>query len=226
MHDILLVEDDDEIADFILLGLTNEGYNVRHANSAAAMWEVLAERQVSLIVLDRMLPDAEGAILCETLRDTHPDLFILMLTAKDSLEDKLAGLRSGADDYITKPFSFEELLLRLEALLRRREGGISEKNGTLSCGVFEFDLTHKSVQREGRELGLTPTEFALLKYLADNAGNVVSRMDILSGVWGKNFDPNTNIVEVYIAYLRRKADGPFDEKMIRNVRGFGYVLEV
>ncbi|MFV0292988.1 MAG: response regulator transcription factor [Paracoccus sp. (in: a-proteobacteria)] len=223
MIDILIVEDDREIADFVIRGLSAEGYRVYHADCAEAMWNALSEKEYPLVVLDRMLPDAEGAALCAALREDRAGVLILMLTAKDSLDDKLVGLRAGADDYMTKPFAFEELLVRIETLLRR--GNRLEQSARLHCGPLELDLMHKTVTRDGSNVDLTPTEFALLRFLAQNAGKVQSRMDILSGVWGKNFDPNTNIVEVYIAYLRRKVDGPFEERLIRNIRGFGYVLE-
>lgn len=225
MTDILLVEDDHDIADFLLRGLQAEGYCTRHAASAAAMRQALTGADYGLIVLDRMLPDGEGAELCADLRAERPGQMILMLTAKDALEDKLQGLRAGADDYLTKPFAFEELLARIEAL-RRRGTAQRDPVATLTCGPLILDLMHKSATRDGTDLGLTPTEFGLLRFLAENVGRVVNRMEILAAVWGKNFDPNTNLVEVYIAYLRRKADGPFDVKLIRNIRGFGYVLEL
>lgn len=229
MTDILLVEDDHDIADFLQRGLEAEGYSTRHAASAAAMRRALHGADYGLVVLDRMLPDGEGAELCAELRADRPGQMILMLTAKDALEDKLQGLRAGADDYLTKPFAFQELLARIEALRRRgsaQHAAVPAVASTLTCGPLVLDLMHKAATRDGTDLGLTPTEFGLLRFLVDNVGRVVNRMEILAAVWGKNFDPNTNLVEVYIAYLRRKADGPFDVKLIRNIRGFGYVLEL
>ncbi len=225
MTDILLVEDDLDIADFLLRGLQAEGYSTRHAASAAAMRQALQGAEFGLIVLDRMLPDGEGAELCADLRQQRPGQMILMLTAKDALEDKLHGLRAGADDYLTKPFAFQELLARIEALRRRGNAG-RDPMSNLICGPLVLDMMHKSATRDGTDLGLTPTEFGLLHYLVENVGRVVNRMEILGAVWGMNFDPNTNLVEVYIAYLRRKVDGPFGVKLIRNIRGFGYVLEL
>lgn len=224
MTDILIVEDDREIADFLLRGLRGEGYEVLHAGSGAEMRDLLDGRDCGLVILDRMLPDAEGADLCAELRAGRPGIMVLMLTARDALEDKLAGLRAGADDYLTKPFAFEELLARIEAL--RRRAGPPGAATVLSIGPLRLDLNHKSATREGRDLGLTPTEFGLLRYLAEHAGQVVSRTRLLADVWGKNFDPNTNLVEVYIAYLRRKVDDPFGDRLIRNIRGFGYVLDL
>lgn len=221
--DILIVEDDREIADFLSQGLRVEGYAPHHVADAAGMRAALGLHDYPFVILDRMLPDGEGAQLCAELRARDGDTLILMLTARDALEEKLEGLRAGADDYITKPFAFEELLVRIETLLRR--SGQSREPEQMVLGDLSLDLAQKTAKRADRDLALTPTEFALLRYLAENAGHIVSRAELLSGVWGKNFDPNTNLVEVYIAYLRRKVDGPFDEKRIRNVRGFGYTID-
>ena len=220
--DILIVEDDTEIAEFLEQGLSVEGYDVVRASDAAGMRRVLDEKSFPLIILDRMLPDGDGVSICEELRLTDSGTMILMLTARDALEEKLEGLRSGADDYITKPFSFDELLVRLETLLRRAGG---QQSQILKLGALTLDLKRKTAQRDGQNLDLTPTEFALLRCFAERPGTTISRMELLSEVWGKNFDPNTNIVEVYIAYLRKKLDTPFNDKLLRNVRGFGYMLE-
>lgn len=219
--DLLIVEDDAEIAEFLQKGLQVEGYHPRRVGSRAEMEAVLADRTWPLVILDRMLPDGDGADICADLRRRDADVMILMLTARDTLEEKLEGLRAGADDYITKPFAFEELLVRIETLLRR-SGARQEK---IELGDLKLDLSHKCATRDGQDLGLTPTEFALLRFLAERPGTIVNRMEILAGVWGKSFDPNTNLVEVYIAYLRKKVDGPFTTRLIRNVRGFGYVIE-
>jgi len=219
--EILIVEDDAGIAEFLLKGLEVEGYIPHRVASAAEMRVALADRRWPLVILDRMLPDGEGAEICADLRHQDPGVLILMLTARDTLEEKLEGLRAGADDYITKPFAFEELLVRIEILLRR--SGARQEH--IQLADLTLDLAQKNATRAGQDLGLTPTEFALLRFLAERAGTIVSRMEILSGVWGKSFDPNTNLVEVYIAYLRKKLDGPFDVGLIRNVRGFGYVID-
>lgn len=219
--DILIVEDDPEIAAFLVQGLTVEGYAPHHVATGAAMQAALDARRWCLVILDRMLPDAEGADLCAQLRRADPGQLILMLTARDALEEKLDGLRSGADDYMTKPFAFEELLVRIETL--RRRGGARQE--AVQIADLTLNLALKSAVRGGRDLGLTPTEFALLRFLVERRGTIVSRMEILAGVWGKSFDPNTNLVEVYIAYLRKKVDGPGAERLIRNVRGFGYVID-
>jgi DNA-binding response OmpR family regulator len=164
-----------------------------------------------------MLPDAGGAELCQALRATSAHCMVLMLTAKDSLGDKLEGLRSGADDYMTKPFAFEELLARIEALLRR-SGPDARSPDDLTIADLRLDLRRKRAYRGERELGLTATEFALLAFMARNQGRTVSRTEILNAVWGYDFDPHTNIVEVYIAYLRKKIDRPGKPALIRNER--------
>ncbi|ROU00160.1 response regulator transcription factor [Histidinibacterium lentulum] len=220
---ILIVEDDTEIAEFMSRGLSAEGYEVVVAPNGAGLFDNLRDGDVDLVILDRMLPDAEGIDLCRRLRATGDGVLVVMLTARDALEEKLEGLRSGADDYLTKPFAFEELLARIEILLRRSRG----TQAVLPAGYADLiiDRARKVARRGGRDLGLTATEFNLLEYFVDNAEIVVSRMDILNNVWGYDFDPNTNIVEVYIAYLRKKMEGPLGPRLIRNVRGFGYILD-
>lgn len=220
---LLIVEDDAEIAQFLQSGLSAEGYEVEARADGHALMDRVREGGFDLVILDRMLPDAEGVDLCRRLRAQSTRILILMLTARDALGEKLEGLRAGADDYVTKPFAFEELLARLEALLRRSEP--PEPAPTeIRVGELRLDLARKTAQRGERALGLTATEFALLRFLAENTGRVVSRMEILNAVWGYDFDPNTNIVEVYIAYLRKKVDRDAGVRLVRNVRGFGYVL--
>ncbi|MCL3883143.1 response regulator transcription factor [Marivita sp. GX14005] len=220
---LLIVEDDTEIAGFLAAGLSAEGYEVTVRSEGAGLLDTVRDGSFSAVILDRMLPDAEGADLCQKLRAAGEDVMILMLTAKDALDDKLEGLRAGADDYMTKPFAFEELLVRLEVLLRHanRSQPVQEE---ISVGDIRLDLPRKVAYYRDAELGLTATEFALLIYFAENAGRVVSRPDILRAVWGYDFDPHTNIVEVYVAYLRRKLDRAGAEGALRTVRGFGYVL--
>ncbi len=219
---ILLVEDDPEIAGFLAQGLRAEGYGVDVSPIGSGLPERLASGSYRIIILDRMLPDAEGAEICHQLRTAGIQTMILMLTAKDALGDKVEGFHAGADDYMTKPFAFEELLARLRALLRRApERDVAE---ALEVADLRLDLGQKVAWRGERELGLTATEFALLRFLVESAGKVVSRTDILKAVWGYNFDPHTNIVEVYIAYLRKKVDQGQDVRIIRNHRGFGYSL--
>lgn len=222
-HRLLIVEDDAEIACFLSTGLAAEGYEVEVRPNGHDLMGRVRAGGFHLVILDRMLPDSEGADLCRQLRANGDTVLILMLTARDALGEKLEGLRAGADDYMTKPFAFEELLARLEALLRRASPKQPAET-EIRFGDLRIDLFRKTAERGDCELGLTATEFALLHYLAQNAGRVVSRMEILNAVWGYNFDPNTNIVEVYVAYLRKKVDRDASLRLIRNVRGFGYTL--
>ncbi|MGI3212332.1 response regulator transcription factor [Roseovarius tibetensis] len=221
---ILIVEDDPGIAAFLAKGLRKEGFDVDIDATGEALVDRVRAGRFRLVVLDRMLPDVDGADLCRQLRDAGDDTMVLMLTAKDALVDKLDGLNAGADDYLTKPFAFDEFLARLQALLRRAPQ--PDANTVLRITDLMIDVTRKRAERGGRDLQLTATEFRLLQYLAENAGNVLSRADLLKAVWDYEFDPQTNVVEVYITYLRRKLDLGADVKLIRNHRGFGYYLGV
>lgn len=220
---LLIVEDDSEIAEFLAAGLSAEGYEVTVRPDARDLSALVRSGGFDLLILDRMLPDAEGADLCQRLRAESQDIMVLMLTAKDSLDDTVEGLRAGADDYMTKPFAFEELLARLEVLLRRSAAGQSTQD-EIVVGEVGVNLLMKTARYGGQDLKLTATEFALLRYFAENAGRVLSRTDILRAVWGYDFDPHTNIVEVYIAYLRKKLEGAGGAGVIRTSRGFGYLL--
>jgi DNA-binding response OmpR family regulator len=220
---LLVVEDDAEIAAFVERGLTAEGFRVDVAATGYEGIARLSNGGHRLVILDRMLPDAEGADLCRQIRASGNETMILMLTAKDSLSEKLDGLAAGADDYITKPFAFEELLARIGVLLRRAPADDPGQK-EIVLGDLHIDLVRKSATRGGRDLELTATEFALLQFLAERADIVQSRVDILKGVWGYDFDPQTNIVEVYIAYLRKKLEQNGESKLVHNQRGFGYLL--
>ncbi|HLS19369.1 MAG TPA: response regulator transcription factor [Paracoccaceae bacterium] len=220
---LLIVEDDAEIAEFLAAGLAAEGYDVVTRPSGRDLIATVRDGRFAVVILDRMLPDAEGAELCQRLRAAGENVMVLMLTARDALDDKLEGLRAGADDYMTKPFAFEELLARLEVLLRRT-GMAASPLDEIIVGDIRLDLFLRTGQRRGQELGLTATEFKLLRFLAENANRVVSRPDILRAVWGYDFDPHTNIVEVYVAYLRKKLDQAGPPNALQTVRGFGYRL--
>ena len=222
---ILVVEDDAEIAALLSGGLTAEGYHVDLADCGEGLDQRLSAGAYDLVVLDRMLPDADGAELCQVIRAAGHDVMILMLTAKDALSEKLEGLGAGADDYMTKPFAFEELLARIAVLLRRAPAR-DDRPARIVIGDLCLDLNTKTATRRDRDLELTATEFSLLRFLAERPDRVQSRIDILKGVWGYNFDPQTNIVEVYIAYLRKKLDKDGDTQLIRNQRGFGYLLSM
>jgi len=220
---LLLVEDDQRIVSFLQRGLRAENYSVEVARDGAAGLELARSGEFALVILDRMLPGLGGLEICARLREEGSNSLILMLTAKDGLQDKITGLKSGADDYLTKPFAFGELLARIEALLRRK-GETSPVAANLQVGDLALDPSAKTVRRGGRQIDLTPKEFALLAYLMSNAGVVVSRQTLLANVWGMNFDPGTKVVDVYIRYLRLKVDRDSDTPIIRTVRGFGYTM--
>ncbi len=220
---ILIVEDDKRIIEFVKRGLEAEGYNVDVAENGKDALELATSSALSLIILDRMLPDIEGAEICQRLRLDGVHTPILMLTAMDAVEERVKGLRMGADDYLTKPFAFEELLARIESLLRRNQN-FEETQTELEISGLKLNFETKEVHRDTTNISLTPKEFALLAYLMNNAGKVVSRTKILENVWGYNTDPLTNVVEVCIRGLRRKVDEEFPTPLIQTVRGFGYKI--
>ncbi len=222
---ILLVEDEPAISSFIKKGLEENGFEVAQAFDGE-MGLRLAERgDYEVIILDLILPGMNGLELCKHLR-TERDLKtpILMLTALNETDDIVAGLETGADDYLGKPFKFKELLARVKALARR--GGEAERpSSLLRIADLEIDLDQKKVRRAGKEIKLTPKEFFLLEYLVRNKNRVVSRVDILETVWEVQFDLGTNVVDVYMNYLRNKIDKPFERKLIQTVVGMGYMIK-
>lgn len=230
---ILIVEDDPRIADFLVRGLRAEGHAVQHAATgpgglALALDAARAVREgepPTLLVLDLMLPGLGGLELCQTLRARGVTLPVLMLTALSALEDRVAGLRLGADDYLCKPFEFEELLARLEALARRAGAPAAATGPRRQVADLELDLQTMRARRAGRDLALTARELALLELLMSAPGRLFSRERILANVWGVNEDPLTNVVDVYIRRLRSKIDEGFDAPLIHTVRGLGYRLE-
>jgi len=218
---ILVIEDEKKIAAFIMHGLEEEGYAVDIARDGEEGYDLINGFQYDLIILDLMLPRLDGISLCRKIRAEGRDLPIIMLTAKTTISDKVRGLDSGANDYITKPFSFEELLARIRVLLRTHTHTPTE----LCVGNLRLDfLTHK-VTRNGEEIELTTKEYKLLEYLMRNSGTVVTRTMIAEHVWDIHFDTFTNVIDVYISYLRHKIDAGHERKMIRTVRGRGYILE-
>lgn len=223
MSRILLVEDDARIVGFIKRGLEAEGYSVDLASEGNQALAMARDNAYQLIVLDRMLPGRDGMDICRTLRAEKVDTLVLMLTAMDSVVDKIEGLKCGADDYLTKPFAFDELLARMEALLRRApSANVAEP--VLRVGELSLDSRTKKAWRNEREIALTAKEYALLAYLMAHPGTVVSRSRLLDNVWGIDFDPGTKVVDVYIRYLRCKVDGSGETPMIKTVRGFGYMM--
>jgi len=223
---ILLVEDDQRIVDFVQRGLKAEGYIVETANNGKDAIALGTEGKFQAIVLDLGLPDLNGRQICERLRGNGVDTPILMLTARDTVQDKVSGLRSGADDYMTKPFAFEELLARIEALMRRRGGEIKQPEAKeLHLADLVLNGETHEVRRGDVIIDLTPKEFTLLECFMRTPGKVLSRTRILEQVWGYSADPLTNVVDVYIRQLRRKIDDDFELKLLKTVRGFGYKLD-
>ena len=219
---ILVVEDEKKVAQFIKQGLEEEHYSVDVAHDGEKGLLMAESEQYDLLVIDVMLPKKSGLDLIRGFRAAQGTTPALMLTAKASTEDKVAGLDSGADDYLTKPFAFAELLARVRSLLRR---GAKEKSTLLTVADLELDtVTHKA-KRAGRTIELTAKEYALLEFFLRNKDRVLSRAIISEHIWDYNFDTGTNIIDVYINHLRNKVDSSADRKLIRTVRGVGYVLK-
>lgn len=219
---LLLVEDDPSLLSVLRRGLEAEGYAVDAVPNGAQALDRLRSNDYAVIVLDRMLPDVDGVDVCREMRGVGCRSCILMLTAKDTLQDKIEGLRGGADDYLTKPFAFAEVLARIEALLRRPP--TSDARATLQVADLRLDSLAKIAWRGERRIPLTPKEFALLDHLMRRAGAVVGRDELLARVWNLKRDPGTKVVEVQISLLRRKIDGGEPVALIENVRGFGYMI--
>ena len=220
---ILVVEDEYRIASFIKRGLKEEKYSVDVASDGDKGLYLVDINEYDLIILDIMLPGKDGIFICRELRKKGIDTPILMLTARDTIEDKVAGLDMGADDYLTKPFVFDEFLARVRALLRRKN---TVKKTVLKVDDLELDqVTHK-VKRAGQIISLTSKEYALLEYLMLNTDQVVTRTMISEHVWNEDFDSFTNIIDVYIRYLRHKIDKGFCKPLLHTIRGTGYILSV
>ena len=221
---VLVVEDEEKIAQFLRKGLTEKGYSVEAVKDTDAALDRLSAGAYDLIILDLLLPGSrDGLELCRELRTRGVRSKILMLTARDTIENKIEGLDAGADDYLVKPFSFRELLARLRALLRRTE---IEEPGPIAFGDVTYDPESREVEREGERIRLTAREGALFELLLRRRGKVVSRSEIQARIWEDSFDLSTNIIDVYINALRKKIDGGEREKMIQTVRGVGYRLRV
>ena len=219
---ILIVEDDRKVGAFIQKGLREEQYAVDVCRDGEEAVEWASVNSYDVIVLDIMLPKKNGFTVCRELRQTGVLTPILMLTAKDSVEDKVSGLTEGADDYLTKPFSFEELLARIRALLRRTQ---DYKTKALRAGDLELDPIKRQATRAGKHIPLSGKEYALLEYLMRNKGRVVSESMIVEHVWDMNYEGTSNIVNVYINYLRKKIDSEFEVRLIRTIRGHGYTID-
>ena len=220
---ILLVEDDPSLHKLIQKRLTEAGYAVDSCYTGGDALDYLNAADYDCVVLDWMLPEKDGVSVLREYRRGGGAAPVLLLPAKDSVSDRVAGLDAGADDYLTKPFAFDELLARVRAMLRR---GSDVKNTALTLDDLTMDTAAHTVERAGKDIHLTSREYALLEYLLRNKGLVVSRMQIADHVWNLDFDCDSNIVDVYIRYLRNKIDRGFDRPLIHTVRGMGYVMRV
>jgi two-component system, OmpR family, copper resistance phosphate regulon response regulator CusR len=218
---ILIVEDEEKVSRFIVRGLIAESFAVDVAADGRAGLELATSYSYDLIVLDLMLPELSGTEVLRRIRNTDHRVPILMLTARDAVADKVEHLEGGADDYLTKPFAFAELMARVKALLRR---GSVDRPNVLHLADLEVDRLSQQVKRASRRIELTAKEYALLEYMTVNAGRVLSRTMIIDHVWDQSFDGATNIVDVYVRHLRSKVDDGHDQKLIRTVRGVGYKI--
>lgn len=218
---ILLVEDEDRLASFIRKGISAEGYEVEIAYDGRMGLSLFRKNSYDIILLDVNLPHINGFELCQLIRADNESVPVLMLTALDSLADKADGFNAGADDYLAKPFEFQELLLRLRALTRR--SGTKQKQ-ILRLADLELNLDTKTVTRAGQRIDLTTREYSLMEYLMLNKGKIISRVDISERVWSLDFDSSTNVIDVYISYLRKKIDKGFSTKLLHTIVGMGYVL--
>jgi two-component system OmpR family response regulator len=222
----LIVEDDQTIAGFVAKGLREAGFVVDVANDGLSGLALARTEPHDIAIVDLMLPGLDGMSLIQSLRRESIKTPVLILSAKQSVDDRVKGLETGADDYLTKPFAFSELLARVQALIRRATATSSSTPSRLSVGDLTLDVMARRAVRGGREIELRPREFTLLEYLMRNAGRVVSKTMILSHVWDYAFDPRTNVVDVLVFRLREKIDKEFPTKLIHTVRGIGYVLKV
>ncbi|MBX2882278.1 MAG: response regulator transcription factor [Granulosicoccus sp.] len=219
---ILLIEDDSVISGYISKGMRESGHSVLSANDGLQGLDYALNEEFDVAIIDLMLPCLDGLSIIQKMRKRNRNTPVIILSAKRSVDDRVAGLRKGGDDYLTKPFSFTELLARVEALTRRAADSLPDTE--IELADLKMDLMSRRVTRAGRRIDLQPKEFALLEYLIRNAGNVVSKTMIMERVWNYNFDPCTNIVEARISKLREKIDKNFEFPLIHTVRGVGYVL--
>ncbi len=220
---VLVVDDEPVLAELVSMALRYEGWDIATAGDGAAALALARENPPDVVVLDVMLPDMSGLDVLRSLRERQPGLPLLLLTAKDSVEDRIAGLTAGGDDYVTKPFSIEEVVLRLRALLRRTGVADDSSDAQLVVGDLILDEDSHEVSRGGEPITLTATEFELLRFMMRNAKRVLSKAQILDRVWSYDFGGRSNIVELYVSYLRKKIDSG-REPMIHTLRGAGYVL--
>lgn len=219
---LLLIEDDKEAAQYLAKGLRELGHVVDHAAGGKDGLFLAATEKFDAMIVDRMVPEVDGLTIVQTMRASGNETPVILLTAMGSVDEKVKGLKAGADDYLPKPYSFSELIARLEAITRRKQGEKAETK--LACGDLEMDLLKREVRRAGKPIELQAREFALLEYLMRHCGTVVTRTMLLENVWDYNFDPQTNVVDVHISRLRQKIDKGFEKSLIQTLRGAGYRL--
>ena len=220
---ILLIEDDSQIASFIEKGLRQAGFSMDRAADGEDGLHLALTVPYDTAIIDIMLPKLDGLSLIEKLRKRKINMPVLILSAKRTLDDRVSGIQRGGDDYLVKPFAFSELLVRVQALIRRATG--ATEPSSLTVGDMSVDLLKRQIYRSGKKIELQPREFALLEYLMRNADRIVSKTMILENIWDFHFDPQTNVVDVLVCRLRNKVDRDFPDKMIHTVRGVGYVLK-
>ncbi len=220
---ILVIEDEQEVADYICKGLRESSYTVDHSADGREGLFMATTETYDLIILDRMLPNVDGLVVLKTLRGSGNNVPVIVLSALCEVDDRVQGLKAGADDYVTKPFAFTELLARVEALMRRHHGEI-ETVTRLTIADLELDLLARTVKRGTAKIALQAREFSLLEYLLRHKGQIVTRTMLLEHVWHYHFDPQTNVIDVHISRLRRKIDDDFETPLIKTVRGAGYTI--
>lgn len=224
---ILVIEDDPSVAKYIAKGMKESGFNVDHADNGKDGLFLATTEQYDVLIIDRMLPELDGLKIITTLRATGDETPTIILSALSEVDDRVKGLRAGGDDYLTKPFAFQELLARVEVLAKRSARNTGQNNNTtLTSDDLELDLLSRNVRRGGKAIELQATEFKLLEYLLRHKGQVVTRTMLLENVWDYHFDPQTNVIDVHISRLRAKIDKNFANPIIKTKRGAGYIVEV
>jgi two-component system OmpR family response regulator len=221
---VLVVEDDEKVLSYISKGLDQEGHNVDTAPNGKDGLFLATTEKYDVMIIDRMLPELDGLTIIKTLRGTNNNTPVLILSALGEVDDKVKGLKSGGDDYLTKPFAFAELMARIEVLAKRQDNQPQEQEVTVTVGDLTLDLLGRKVTRGDQTIDLQSREFRLLDYMIKNQGKVVTRTMLLENVWDYHFDPQTNVIDVHISRLRSKIDKGFKKQLIKTVRGAGYMI--